>query len=206
MGVFSKDNVTTIGTAGAAQFDAKINSLIDYWQSKREGSDVPFRNAIDPRGISDLLSNAFVAERIAPGLARFRIAGAHLADLMGMDVRGMPLSCLISPKSRDRLAKGIAGVLDAPSIARLTLEIPAGFGRPATSAALVLLPLRSDLGDVSRVLGCLVSDGPAGRTPSRFDITHVAIERVTEASQPPAPQTKTAPQHPSERSYLRLVT
>ena len=37
-------------------------------------------------------------------------------------------------------------------------------------ATLVMLPLRSDLGDVSRALGCLVTRGVSGRAPRRFEI------------------------------------
>ena len=33
-----------------------------------------------------------LAERIAPSMAKLRVAGAHLSDLMGMEVAGMPLS------------------------------------------------------------------------------------------------------------------
>ena len=35
---------------------------------------------------------------------------------------------------------------------------------------MLLLPLKSDLGDVSRVLGCLVVQGEVGQTPRRFDL------------------------------------
>ena len=35
---------------------------------------------------------------------------------------------------------------------------------PALAATLIVLPLRSDLGDISRALGCFVTDGPIGVT------------------------------------------
>ena len=40
---------------------------------------------------------------------------------------------------------------------------------------MLLLPLKSDLGDTSRALGCLVSDGKIGRTPRRFDASRIDI-------------------------------
>ena len=56
---------------------------------------MPRRAEIDPRGIENALEYAFILERIAPGMARIRLAGIHLSDLMGMEVRGMPLTSFI---------------------------------------------------------------------------------------------------------------
>ena len=35
---------------------------------------------------------------------------------------------------------------------------------------MLLLPLRSDLGDVTRALGCLIAEGEIGQGPRRFDL------------------------------------
>ena len=57
--------------------------LLAYWSGLQDGRTVPKRADIDPRRIEGLLSDTFILERIAPGLARFRVAGANLAELMG---------------------------------------------------------------------------------------------------------------------------
>ena len=178
---------------GLAAFEA-------YWASKCAAGDIPRRSQIDPRGIEGVLSNAFVAERIAPGMARLRIAGMHLSDVMGMEVRAMPLSCLIVPAERDRFADALVDLFDRPAKIGMTLEAEGGFGRPALTGRMLLLPLRSDLGDISRALGCLVTQGPIGRTPRRFRITGVEASSVVAGNGlgPTAP-------HPSERPYLRVV-
>ena len=54
-----------------------------YWQGLRQGTALPTRDKIDPRGIAEALESTFLLERIAPGVARFRIAGLHLHDLIG---------------------------------------------------------------------------------------------------------------------------
>ena len=64
---------------------------------------LPRRAEIDPRAIDSALADIFLIERIAPGLARFRVAGRRLSALMNMDVRGMPLSAIIAPAHRDDL-------------------------------------------------------------------------------------------------------
>jgi len=125
---------------------------------------VPKRADIDPRGIEPLISSAFIAERIAPGVARLRVAGVHLNDLMGMEVRGMPLATFIEPRDRDAFALRLVDLFDGPAILRFALRGRRGIGRPALGGTMMLLPLRSDLGDISRALGCLVTRGPVGRT------------------------------------------
>lgn len=195
-----------------------IAAMRRYWQSMRREGDVPRRSDIDPRGIEPLLENAMIAERIAPGLARLRIAGQHLSDLMGMEVRGMPVSAFIAPDHRDRLAEAMTALFEGPSCIALALTAPKAAGQPELRATMMLLPLRSDLGDLSRALGCLVTQGGIGRTPRRFDITHIQIDRLDQSgtagpvlacppglAEPAAAFDTTRPALPSERPYLRLV-
>lgn len=178
-----------------------------YWASKCPDGDIPRRSQIDPRGIERLLSNAFVTERIAPGMARLRIAGMHLSDVMGMEVRAMPLSCLIAPADRDRFSEALVELFDRPAKIEMTLEAEGGLGRPALNGRMLLLPLRSDLGDISRALGCLLIQGPIGRTPRRFRISGIETQPI--AAEGPSLARKVAPSaamsHPLERSYLRVV-
>jgi len=193
-----------------------------YWSAMRKDGDVPRRSDIDPRGIEPLLAEAFVAERIAPGLARLRIAGNHLTDLMGMEVRGMPLSSFLLPAHRDRLADLLVDLFDAPATLELELAAESRPGIAPLTGRMVLMPLRSDLGDISRALGCLVTDGPMGRTPCRFAITRSTVSVIdmpshgpsaagfTASTRPDAPQTQAPERNAetpsrSERSYLRLV-
>lgn len=188
-----------------------IADLAAYWQSIRRGIGVPRRSDIDPRGIEPLLSNAFVAERIAPGLARIRIAGSHLTDLMGMEVRGMPISAFITPAHRDALSHHLVRLFDQPAILRLSLGAPGPHAARGPSGTMLILPLRSDLGDISRTLGCFVTQGIQGSRPHRFDITHAEITPLEGAVPLPAPAApspppdRPEPPRRGERPYLRLV-
>ncbi len=147
-----------------------VLSLRKYWDSLRDGRAIPYRSDVEPRGMRPALDYAFILERIAPGAARFRLAGRHLVELMGMEVRGMPFCSLLNPSSRGRLSDVLESVLRAPQIAELRLHAEAEYARPALQARILLLPLRSDLGDVTRILGCMVAEGEIGRTPRRFDM------------------------------------
>ncbi|MDO5658366.1 MAG: PAS domain-containing protein [Paracoccus sp. (in: a-proteobacteria)] len=145
------------------------------WDGLRKGRAVPERAEIDPRLLRGLLDHAFILERIAPGAARFRLAGRHLVDVMGMEVRGMPLCSVLNPSSRGRLSDVLETVFKAPQIAEFRLEAQGGFGRPPLAGHMVLLPLRSDLGDVTRALGALAVKGDIGRAPRRFDIARDVV-------------------------------
>ncbi|WP_312530080.1 PAS domain-containing protein [Paracoccus sp. (in: a-proteobacteria)] len=141
-----------------------------YWESLRKGRAIPDRSDVEPRGIRAALDYAFILERIAPGAARFRLAGRHLVDLMGMEVRGMPLCALLNPPSRGRLSDVLESVFKAPQIAELQLSSPGGYARPELTGKMLILPLKSDLGDVTRALGCVIAEGEIGRGPRRFDL------------------------------------
>ncbi|MCR9086509.1 MAG: PAS domain-containing protein [Rhodobacteraceae bacterium] len=158
-------------------------SLVEaYWEGLREGRLVPRRADVDPRGIDQALEFAFILERIAPGMARFRLAGMHLNDLMGMEVRGMPLTSFFVPDARPMISETLEHVFEEPATARLTLAGERGLGKPELEAELLLLPLKSDLGDISRVLGCLVARGDIGRTPRRFSVTETRRNPLLQAA------------------------
>lgn len=147
-----------------------IQQVRAYWEALCDGRQVPLRAEVDPRGIERALDHAFILERIAPSIARFRLAGSHVNDLIGMEVRGMPLTALFTPRSRPGLAQRLETAFQTPGVLELDLVGESGFAKPALSAKMILLPLASDLGDVSRALGCLVAEGGVGRTPRRFEV------------------------------------
>jgi hypothetical protein len=212
--------VSLTGFMNAMHF-APISEVTAYWEALRAGRVVPLRSDIDPRGIEQSLSHAFVIERIAPHLARFRLAGTHLNDLMGMEVRGMPISAFFTKEGRDALGPVLERVFTDPCAAEMRLAAEAGYGKPPLETRLVLLPLRSDLGDISRALGCLVARGQIGRAPRRFAIAtsrFLAVQAgrpLGDAAPPPPASPEVVglaedaapftPRRSSERPHLRLV-
>ncbi|WBU65168.1 PAS domain-containing protein [Paracoccus aerodenitrificans] len=167
--------------------DRILSDLRGYWDGLRKGRAVPDRADVEPQGIRGALDYAFILERIAPGAARFRLAGRHLVDLMGMEVRGMPVCSLLNPDSRGRFSDVLETVFKGPQIAELSLKSASGYGRPALSAKMLFLPLRSDLGDVTRALGCIICGGQIGRAPRRFDLVGDAIMPVIDGARPLPP-------------------
>jgi hypothetical protein len=196
---------------------APLQQLRGYWEALRREGDLPARARIDPRGIAAALEHAFLIERIAPGLGRFRLCGMHLHDLVGMELVGMPLSVLFEPDARKRLSDVVEQVFASPAALEIWLEGATGLGRPALSARMLMLPLRDAAGEVTLAIGGLVSGGTIGRQPRRFAIARHLVEPVPVSANPaPAPVVPPAAMHLAEaparfipqnrtRAHLRLV-
>lgn len=167
-----------------------LDEIESYWTRLRDAAgDLPGRGQIEPRGFARALSNAFIAEATTARHLRLRLAGQHLQDLMGMDMRGMPVSALVLPESRPRLEEEISGLLaDMSRPVRLQMISPRGYGRQALFAGMVLLPLAREEGMPPRVLGGIASVGTVGWSPRRFQIIGTGIREEA-----PVPERATAP-------------
>ncbi|WP_315898597.1 PAS domain-containing protein [Vannielia litorea] len=188
-----------------------VHALRRYWDDLRGPRQVPSRAEVDPRAIEETLEYAFILERIAPGVGRFRLAGMHLNDLMGMEVRGMPCTSMFMPEHRATLSRVLEDVFAGPSTALLTLAGERGVGRPPMDGQMLLLPLTSDFGDVTRVLGCLCTIGPIGRSPRRFLVKDEVVRpiRLGDRSENPdaaAPDAMGSPLTREERLKIRRTT
>ncbi|MCH2095800.1 MAG: PAS domain-containing protein [Rhodobacteraceae bacterium] len=202
-----------------ARQTASLKRIEAYWHSLSDGK-IPLRSKVDPKCIEADLEYAFIAEQIAPGMAKLRVAGSHLNDLMGIETSGMPLSALLAPAARPLLSDALIRFFREPGITRIHFDGEQGIGKPALSGEAVLAPLCSDTGDFDRALGGLVTYGKVGRTPRRMTITslsHVPLDRLDKHQTPqktqisgfaepvssfqPAPKTDGPSKHP----YLRLI-
>ncbi len=163
---------------------APLAQIEGYWNALRGSRLLPLRSEIDPRGLKGALEFCFVLERIAPGIARLRVAGSHLGDLMGMEVRGMPISSFLASNSRQEFGEMLEEVFETPATASIMLSAETGFGRPPLRARMILLPVRSDLGDTSRVLGGFVTEGDVGRVPRRFSVDMIKLSPIVSREMP----------------------
>jgi len=179
------------GGTGKSLGYAPLHQVRAYWEGLRGADLIPRRRLIEPHGLRDALAHVFLIERIAPGLARFRLAGTHLTQVMGMELRGMPLSAILAPASRDGARVLIEAVFAGPSIVELALESDRGLARPALQGRMILLPVGGDDDFCDRALGCLVTEGDIGRGPRRFAITRQRTEPVRPRA--PSPEAKPAP-------------
>ena len=156
--------------------DVMLSSLRTYWERLRAGRIAPYRAEIDPRQFEPALENMFIVERLAPDNLRIRLAGMKICEMMGMEVRGMQPAFLIDEPDRERFDRLLAVVMAEPAVVELQLaaENRAGTYR----ASMLLMPLRSDFGDINRVIGCTSGQGELFAPPLSFAIEEVTVTPV----------------------------
>lgn len=208
------DAVVDIAERKAQAAFAPLGQIEGYWNALRGTRPMPLRSEVDPRGLKGALEYCFVLERIAPGLARMRVAGSHMGDLMGMEVRGMPISSFLMPNARQEFGEMLEEVFETPATATVHLRAETSFGRPPMAGRMVLMPVRSDLGDTSRILGGFVTDGTLGRVPRRFSVDKIDLNRIVARNMPapitphnlPADAFRTAEQKPVSKPVENTPT
>jgi hypothetical protein len=153
-----------------ARFDAVALALA-HWDQLRAGRPMPQRDEIDPRALAQALEFMFVAEPVAPGVARLRLAGQHLHLLLGMEPRGMPLCALFEGPARAEIADAVDQVVRHGVRVLMPVRSEGGLGRPAIEGLLALMPLADGEGKVHRLLGAMQTRGGIGRTPRRLTLS-----------------------------------
>ncbi|MEO0904721.1 MAG: PAS domain-containing protein [Pseudomonadota bacterium] len=152
------------------QSDPILQNLEQYWQTLRHAQQLPARTEIAPSKIDRALPYAFILQRVAPGTARFRVAGQRLHDLLKMDARGMPLTTLFQADAREQVQDLLEAAFTGPAIVSIPLASPGSMLRPPLSGTMLLLPLRDRENKATRMLGALVTDQDGGSRPRRFII------------------------------------
>lgn len=183
----SAPNVVALPHAGIT-VPAVIGDVMAYWGSLRAaaGGDVPTRTSVDPKAISAHLGQVFIASLTTPRVARLRIVGAGISDLMGLDPRGMVLGALFAAPARDEVTAALAQVAAGARVI-LPLRAEAAPGQPNLTAVMALMPLRGADGQVSQVLGVIGVNGTVGPFARKLTLASARI-----AANPPLPQPATA--------------
>lgn len=166
-----------------------------YWEGLRVGSAIPARLQLDPRGLGGVLDRVFLAERVGRGILQVRIAGSGLTEFAGLDLRGLPLSCLFAGAARSGVADLLEEVAAARCLAELDLASDRGDGRAV--ARMLLLPLAEEQ-DRRMVLGALgFAEGPMPRC--KFTLLRRQVEPLPGATPEPVAAA------PRKAGHLRLV-
>lgn len=151
--------------------------LYAYWDELRQGRAAPYRSELDPRAISSLLETTFILEHAPETTPRFRLAGTKLCDQFGMELRGMSALAFWTGENRTRMRDLLRKVVNEPCVGHVvcTVETRGGY---LYEAEFIYLPLRSDLGEMTRILGCAhYMGGVDARAASRAPVHHW-IDRI----------------------------
>lgn len=160
-----------------------LKMLRDYWEELRAGRPAPYRAELDPRKFEGALEHMFIVEQLSATQLRVRLAGMRLSEMMGMEVRGMPPEAFMDARHRDMLSDLVKTALDGPAVVEVDLQAEDDTGW-ITRGQMLLLPLRSDFGEVTRLMGCIVTDHPVRHVPVNFAITGHRIAEVVASPRP----------------------
>jgi hypothetical protein len=166
--------------------------VCDYWASLPRTGLAPDRAALDASALAPALPHVFIAELVTPRVARMRLVGHKMEDMLDMDMRGMPLTALFTMAGRTVVTDALEQVGRGARVS-LPLEGERGFGQPAMSGQLILLPLCDGAGQITRVLGVLDYQGTIGRAPRRFSVTTAVPHALPPLATAPATTTPRKP-------------
>lgn len=166
--------------------DLMLASLRSYWERLRAGRIAPYRAEIDPRQFESALENMFIVERIGPDNMRIRLAGMKVCEMLGLEVRGMQPSFLLEEADRVRFDRLLNVVMSEPAVVEMQLTAPNRVG--SYRATMLLMPLRSDFGDINRVLGCLSGESDNFTAPLSFSIRDTTTTPIEQHQPVPEPR------------------
>ena len=148
-----------------------MSEMERYWGSLPRTRGVPMSKDVDPAKMEGFLEDSFILERVAPGVARIRVAGRNIAGLFGQEPRGLPLTAAFLPEARAPMALHLEKAFFTPGLVEIELTSPRAVGQPKLHGKILLLPLRDDHGRVSRMMGVLIMSGRRGLGGRRFTIS-----------------------------------
>ena len=151
--------------------DQAILRVLEHDWRRLCGLDVAVaHDAVNPVQMDRALPHAYILHRVAPGVARFRVAGQRVHDAMRLDPRGMSFTALFAERQRDTVMALLDHAFEAPAVLGLPLVAPRGLGRKPVRAEALLLPMRDAQGNLTRMMGALVASGPLPQRALRFEI------------------------------------
>jgi len=162
---------------GHKMSDPILDGLRTYWENLRAGRVAPYRSEIDPREFKHALENMFILEIVGDKNIRVRLAGMKMCEMMGMEVRGMSPRAFMMPGDRSNFDEAILDVVAKPTVTEFVMETVDYNGHSGT-AYVLMMPLRSDFGEITRILGCITDTGDAYEAPVRMRITRMKSEPI----------------------------
>ncbi|WP_420858872.1 PAS domain-containing protein [Marivivens marinus] len=158
------------GVRSVAPGGSVLSNLERYWSDLRGARTVPVRTAVDPACIDAALPSAFILERTAQQVARFRVCGQRINQFIGAEGRGMPLSALFTATGRAQIGTLLERCFDDPAVVEIPVQFRTALTRRRLQGTMLLLPLEGPDGLIDRILGALLVDGAPGLGVRSFDV------------------------------------
>jgi hypothetical protein len=178
-------------------------ALFAYWNEVRADRLAPQRFEIDPSKISAILPYTFILERIDAETYRYRLAGTHVCEIFGSELRGTnflggwpvidrpPLLRLFSVLTRQGAAAVIS--MKVATLCEQTVE-----------CEVLLLPLRHTRDTIDRILGSFAPlEAPGWLGDKPVASKHFVANELIWPAQDPRPQISPVPAEEPAASHGR---
>ena len=133
--------------------DSRFTQVIRHWLALRQNDEVPLRAVVDPTQFQRSLDMIWLLERHADGCYRYRLAGQTITAVHGGIRRGTDAALVFSKEALDMFQPRWEAVLDHGQMVRAEGIVSLADGAKKSRVERLMLPLRSDDGTVSVVLG-----------------------------------------------------
>ena len=135
-------------------------ALYEYWNSLRGEDSAPDRDDIKPGHIKWLLPDVFILEYKGEAKFPFSLAGTHLCDHYGMELRGLNLCDFWHGKDGVSFSHVLQSVVEESAVGVIGFTAHTNMGRTCSMEMLVT-PVRSPVRKPPRVMGSIVAFNPA---------------------------------------------
>ena len=129
--------------------------LFRYWNSLSEGDRPPYRRDIEPHRIKPVLPNTFILQFLDPDHIVFRLAGTRICEIYGREFRDQNFLKMWDENAERGIQMLVDKVLSSET-AGLIDYVAETFDKTRIQSEILLLPLRDEAGDITRLLGCAV--------------------------------------------------
>ncbi len=126
--------------------------LYDYWCNAKRECTVPARDAIEPRGLKDVLPWVFLLDHFDRELTTFRLAGTGLCDFYERELRGENFLSFWTGDCRRTVRSLIDNVTMMPAPSFIEFCAEAKNGR-LLAGEIMLMPLAAREGTIRQILG-----------------------------------------------------
>ncbi len=176
--------------------------LRQHWTSLRDTDcEPPKARDLQPHILGGALPFIFLVENLGGEILRLKLGGTHLCDVMGMELRGMPLRCFFAYNERPRFAAAVEPVFTGPAELDIRLQSSYSGLEPPVLARMMLLPLQGATGAIDRAIGAFVTKGALNHTPYRFEIERTEVQPLGAER-----ETRVAGLSPAHRGVLSRPT
>lgn len=181
----------SVDAASAKMKHHGTRRLFAYWTGLTGARPAPYRSEVTAANLGrDVAANAFVLENLGDGNIRFRVAGSNLRDLFGLDPRGMSAMSVFTEDQKPKFRALVEAALDRPCVGLASCIAVTPLG-DELDIEMMVAPLRSDFGEMNRVLGAFHVIGVPPTEPSlrrcrivHASMLHLEMDMATEVDGP----------------------